>query len=78
MISTAWYVHSAAPVDTESSPDCSLFPFVPRGVNLGSGLVCQRSWSSGLNSSLLAQHSSYSRHLSRDLNTLAGSEYQFR
>ena len=78
LISSAWYVHSAAPVDTESSPDCALFPFVPRGVNLRSGLACQTAWSSQLNSTLLAHHSSYSQSLSRHLNKLAGAEYQFR
>ena len=78
MLSSAWYVDNAAPVDTDSKPDCPGYPFVPRGVNLRSGLACQAAWSSQLNSSLLAQHSSYSRLLSRDINQLEGAEYQFR
>ena len=78
LISSAWYVDNAAPVDTDSKPDCPGYPFVPRGVSLRSGLACQAAWSSQLNSSLLAQHSSYSRLLSRDISQLAGAEYQFR
>ena len=75
----ALHVHSTAPLDTDSLVSCPGFRYVPRGVDLRDGLVCQRAWVSSLSSSLVEQHTSYGLEMSRAINQLVqGQTYQFR
>ena len=69
-------MHSTAPLDTESLFACGGFRYVPRGVDLRDGLVCQRAWLPSHHSNLAAQHKSYSLEMSGAINKLTGS-YQW-
>ena len=72
----AVHVHSTAPLDTESLFACGGFWYVPRGVDLRDGLVCQRAWLPSHHSNLAAQHKSYSLEMSGAINKVTGS-YQW-
>ena len=72
-----WHLHGTQPLDEDPDSVCDSFKYIPRDSDLRSGLLCQHTWVTSWNSSLLSGHARYGDLVSLAFNSLNEAKYQF-